>query len=94
MYDDLEAVLGEHADPDRADVEVLTKRFREYLAQLVAISGQCHFRHRGEAATAAGRAHIALGDVTPADFGLARSYLRRLALNTLGLLDVLDEDGG
>ncbi|WP_370417336.1 DUF6415 family natural product biosynthesis protein [Streptomyces sp. QH1-20] len=87
MYDDLEAVLGEHADPSGAEVEELTGRFRENLSQLVAVS-------RGTAASAAGRAHVLLREAPPPGFGPARTYLRRLALITLAMLDVLDEDEG
>ncbi|MEU2856120.1 DUF6415 family natural product biosynthesis protein [Streptomyces syringium] len=87
MYDDLEAVLGEHADPSGAEVEELTGRFRENLRQLVAVS-------RGAAVAEAGRAHVLLREAPLADFGSARTYLRRLALNTLAMLDVLDGDEG
>ncbi|MFF3404405.1 DUF6415 family natural product biosynthesis protein [Streptomyces sp. NPDC002659] len=93
FYDHLEAVLGEGAGPAMDEIEELTERLRGALIQLVAtVVAQCHHQPDAEASRTIGRARALRAEEPPRDFLPARGHLRRLALVTQDLLELLAED--
>ncbi|WP_406405072.1 DUF6415 family natural product biosynthesis protein [Streptomyces sp. NBC_00879] len=93
FYDHLEAVLGQDAAPAIYEIEELTERLRRALMQLVAmVLAQCHHQPGAEASGTSGRARALRAERPPGDFLPARRHLRRLALVTQDLLDLLAED--
>ncbi|WP_370417334.1 DUF6415 family natural product biosynthesis protein [Streptomyces sp. QH1-20] len=95
VYEDLEAVLGEHTahtPPGTDETRELTLRLLPVLRQLagearlpVAATAGC------EAHRVAGRARTLLTVAPPSDPIPALVYLRRVALATLDLLDLTGE---
>ncbi|WP_328665784.1 DUF6415 family natural product biosynthesis protein [Streptomyces sp. NBC_00322] len=92
-YDHLEAVLGQDAAPAIYEIEELTERLRRALMQLVAmVLAHRHHQPGAEASRTIGHARALRAEEPPGDFLPARGHLRRLALVTQDLLDLLAED--
>ncbi|MET7620513.1 DUF6415 family natural product biosynthesis protein [Streptomyces sp. NPDC005408] len=93
FYDHLEAVLGQDAAPAMDELEELTQRLRGALMQLAAIVlEQSHDQPGAEASRTITRARALRVEEPPGDFLPARGHLRRLALVTQDLLELLVED--
>ncbi|MFE3139660.1 DUF6415 family natural product biosynthesis protein [Streptomyces scopuliridis] len=93
LYEDLEAVLGEQADPTSPEVEDLAARLRDALMRLVGVAlREGGDRPGDEAAKVIERAKLLCWEEPPEELVEARAHVRRLALVALDLLDLLLED--
>lgn len=90
-YDDLDAVLGEGAAPNEAEIEDLTDRFRGNLMVLVDAVRERSPGRSGEAARLVERAR-SLRQQGPGKGVTPLAHLRRLALVAQDLLEVLFAD--
>jgi hypothetical protein len=89
VFDDLEAVLGESADPTPADIAELTPRLHAVFRRIAYVAQEPNSGVRPE--TIAGARNF-LDQRFPRDFLPARAHLRRLAMTVENLLDELLED--
>ncbi|MFD7409979.1 DUF6415 family natural product biosynthesis protein [Streptomyces sp. NPDC059866] len=88
LYDDLEAVLGEHAHPAPYDIAVIAGRFREATTTLVEIVPHLVSPYPIDEI----RRLIHVSAEHPRPEG-AHGHLRRFALAVLALLDLMGDDG-
>lgn len=93
IYGDLEAVLGDHADPTPPEVDDLTQRLRGALMQLVdRVLEQADDRLELPAQDLIDRARTLRQEKLPAEYVKARVHLRRLALITQAVAALLPAD--
>ncbi|MER5462377.1 DUF6415 family natural product biosynthesis protein [Streptomyces sp. NPDC002668] len=89
VFDDLESVLGEHADLTASEITKLTPRLHSAFRRMVGIAVQSN---GGVGPDTIERTRTLLAERSPEDFLPARAYLRRLAIAVEDLLDQLLED--
>jgi hypothetical protein len=86
LYDDLEAVLGEHANPAPGEVPAITKRLRDAATRLVEITPYLVTPYPLDEI----RSVIDMSAEHPLPDG-ARSHLVRFAMGILTLLDLMGD---
>ncbi|MFD8963465.1 DUF6415 family natural product biosynthesis protein [Streptomyces sp. NPDC059568] len=90
LFDALEAVLGEHADPRTADIDQADAHVRLMVPLLLDFAG----RQSDAAVTdTVDTVRTVATEARPDDFLRARAQTRRLALAVLDLVDLLVEAG-
>ncbi|MFJ2674730.1 DUF6415 family natural product biosynthesis protein [Streptomyces sp. NPDC087525] len=86
LFESLEAVLGEHADPDAEETNQANVRLRMMLPLLLDIAGRQSHPEVAQVTERLGTVEI---EARPRDFLEARAQTRRLALAVLDLVDLL-----
>lgn len=86
LFESLEAVLGEQADPDAEEIDQADVRIRMMLPLLVNVAGRQSHPKVAQVAERLGTVEI---EARPRDFLGARAQTRRLALAVLDLVDLL-----
>ncbi|MYZ35588.1 MULTISPECIES: DUF6415 family natural product biosynthesis protein [unclassified Streptomyces] len=90
LYDALEAVLGEHADPNTADIDEADAQVRMMVPLLVDVASR---QSRPAVTDVVASVENVAAEARPDDFPGARAQTRRLALAVLDLVDLLVEAG-
>ncbi|MFE2599600.1 DUF6415 family natural product biosynthesis protein [Streptomyces sp. NPDC059396] len=86
LFESLEAVLGEHADPDAEKIDQADVRLRMMLPLLLNVAGR---QSDPEVAQVAQRLGTIAIEARPHDSWGRRAQTRRLALAVLDLVDLL-----
>ncbi|MYZ39035.1 MULTISPECIES: DUF6415 family natural product biosynthesis protein [unclassified Streptomyces] len=86
LFESLEAVLSEHADPDAEETNQVDVRLRMMLPLLLNVANR---QSHPEVARVAERLGTVEIEARPRDFLEARAQTRRLALAVLDLVDLL-----
>ncbi|MCZ4098287.1 DUF6415 family natural product biosynthesis protein [Streptomyces sp. H39-C1] len=89
VFDDLELVLGEHADLTMADIEELTPRMHAVFRRVIYVARQ---PNSGVLPATVGAYQDLLIARFPRDFAQALAHLRRLAMAVSDSLDELLEE--
>lgn len=89
IFEDLESVLGEHAEVAQEDLAPLARRLHVVFRRLVYLS---RTPSSGMKKATVASSLALLTELMPHDLPGARGYLRRLALAVSDLLDQLLED--
>lgn len=89
VFEDLESVLGEHAEVAREDLAPLAQRLHIVFRRLVRLS---RMPSSGVKKATVEASWAFMTELMPHDLPGARGYLRRLALAVSDLLDQLLED--
>ncbi|MFE2034289.1 DUF6415 family natural product biosynthesis protein [Streptomyces scopuliridis] len=89
VFNDLEAILGEHAELEMAEIENLRPRLHAVFRRIVYVARQ---PNSGVLPETVLECRVLLVERFPRDFGPALAHLRRLAMAVSSLLDELLED--
>lgn len=89
VFDDLESVLGEHAELEMAEIEKLTPRLHAVFRRIVYVARQ---PNSGVLPATIVECRSLLVERFPRDFGPALAHLRHLAMAVSALLDELLEE--
>ncbi|MFE2842557.1 DUF6415 family natural product biosynthesis protein [Streptomyces scopuliridis] len=89
VFDDLESILGEHAELKMAEIEKLRPRLHAVFRRIVYVSRQ---PNSGVLPATVVECRSLLMERFPRDFGPALVHVRRLAMAVSALLDELLED--